>query len=81
VAELVYAADLKSAAFGIVGSSPTGATMKLTITENGITLEPETDFERHCIEKIADKVLTAKFENDWDRKGALKLEYQPHPWN
>lgn len=55
--------------------------MKCTITEHGITLEAQTDFERQCLEKIAGKTVTAKFEDDWNRTGALKLECEPHPWD
>jgi hypothetical protein len=55
--------------------------MKLKMTEYGIILEPETDWERRCLEKIANKTLTAKFEDGWENKGAMKIEFEPHPWD
>lgn len=41
VAELAYAGDLKSSAFGIVGSSPTASTMMKKPSDNGgLTCSP-----------------------------------------
>ena len=63
------------------GSNPLGGTMKVTIHEHGVELEPENEHERQALAKIANKSLTAKWENSWDQCGSLKLEFEPHPWD
>lgn len=54
--------------------------MKVIKLENGIQLKPENDFEKECLKHIHGKTLSVKFEDEWDRKGDLKLEFKPHPW-
>lgn len=55
--------------------------MKVIKTEHGIDLIPETDFEKECIRHIAGKILTAKFEDDWNNSGNLEIRFQPHKWD
>ena len=55
--------------------------MKIEKTENGIKLILQTKWEKECIDSIAGKVLVAKFEDEWERKGSLRLEYEKHPWD
>jgi len=55
--------------------------MKVIKLEHGIQLKPENDFERECLKHIHGKSLTPKFEDEWDRKGDMRLEFKPHPWD
>lgn len=55
--------------------------MKVKKTEYGIELEPETSYERECLDHIAGKKLTAVHEDAWARKGLVKIEFKPHPWD
>lgn len=55
--------------------------MKLEKTENTVKLIAETPFEEECLHWIANKQLTAKFEDNWNNKGALVLEFEKHSWD
>jgi hypothetical protein len=55
--------------------------MKVIKTENGVTLEAETPFEAECLKHIANKPLTAKFEDEWNLTGNLVLSFPNHPWD
>jgi len=54
--------------------------MKVIKKEHGIELTAENAFERECLKHVANKQLTAKFENSWDQDGSLNLEFDAHPW-
>jgi len=49
--------------------------------ELGIELEPDNNYEEECLKHIAGKQLSAKYENDWDRTGSVKIEFKSHPWD
>jgi hypothetical protein len=55
--------------------------MKIVKEENGLRLSPDNEWERECLEKIANKTLTAKWEDGWDQRGDLVLRYEAHPWD
>lgn len=52
--------------------------MQVIKTQYGIELIPENEFEKDCIKHIASKSLEAKFEDQWNQCGNLKLEFKPH---
>lgn len=55
--------------------------MKVKKTEHGIELEPENRYEEECLNHIAGKALTAKHQDQWERKGPVTIEFKPHPWD
>lgn len=55
--------------------------MRLSKQANGITLMPETPFDKECLEYISDKVLTTRYDDTWHRSGPLVLTFKQHPWD
>lgn len=55
--------------------------MQLKKLANGVEFIPETEFEKECIQLLAGKALSAKFEDAWDQKGPLQITYEKHPWD
>ncbi len=49
--------------------------------ETGIELVPENEFERECLNHIANKPVAAQWTDSWERKGNLKLEFPKHEWD
>ena len=55
--------------------------MKINITNCGLILIPENDYDKKCLKEIDNECLTTKRENDWDKTGNLYLNYESHPWD
>jgi hypothetical protein len=55
--------------------------MKVIRHEDGITLVPESDYERECLKVIYGKALKTVYEDSWNRTGNLKLEFNADPWS
>lgn len=56
--------------------------MKITKTENGITLKPESDFERECLQHIADhKTVALEWSDSWNRTGDLHATFKPDSYD
>lgn len=55
--------------------------MKVTKNENGISLTPENDWEKECLQKIADRPVDIKWSHPWAREGSLDISVKLHPWD
>ena len=55
--------------------------MKVIMTQLGIELVPETEFEKTCLEHVAKQsMVTLKFRDEWNSKGNLIIEGKPDEW-
>ena len=55
--------------------------MTITKRENGISLVPETEFEKECLRHIYGKALKTQWEDNWNQTGGLEITFEPHPWD
>lgn len=56
--------------------------MKCKMTECGVELIPENDYEIECLKHLErQNSVSISFQDNWDKTGNLKLEGKPHPWD
>jgi len=50
--------------------------MKAEERENGITLVPETEFERKILDRLRKHVIEKiRFQDDWEGRGPLYIDF------
>lgn len=56
--------------------------MKVKKTEFGVELIAESDYESECLRHLRHQgTITIEFEDQWEQKGCLRIEGQPHPFD